>query len=987
MSLPTSLKALLYAPTYAGRPSAYEAGRMVAAGRSGMPRPAPRAALLDDLFRRVSDSAAERRVAWAEWLSVCTATLFALDSPGSLRVVHRFAMRADEGSGVRPLEERVDRACLMREVGLKCIGLIGTPKAINNLSTLRSVVDEDAELARAMPTDPRRDLSTPEWNQAKAAGNKVFDSIYLDKAEKLRQVLSKSHPDLAHYIVSHEYGALFAPPPMYTADGADAAPLPWEGTRQRMSLISIAALQAQGGVAPQVTSHVYGLLRSGPSIEHVSDPAREGLDFLTTPDGATWVVETVNEICRVVDGAEEQDREPGGRGGGGAPGKSGAATESGVKTARIAEPAVPARNEPPATIHTCAQRGDVDALRGLLQSHAATARDTDAEGITPLHWAAINAHADCCAVLLEHGADMHAMSGDLQATALQWAARNGHVHVMQFLLESGADPLFMDRQGFNMLHLVTHSSQVMPLVYALQLPVFAPGAALDYKDPQGHTALMWAAFQGDAISVDLLLKHGADVHTKDEAGLTPLHWAVVRGNQLCVRRVMAAGADLDAKTHEGKSPQELSKEMHSFTAYEGALRELHRDERGKPSPPRIPRSLQDTLLLLLLTGALGIVTAALGRLPWYWGIPAAAVTFISTNVFIFRLLIDARQADAVRRSRYFLAVVLASLVWVAVHWVHSVAPGTPDRVVHNTMIAVMLVCVGGCIAYCASKPPGVCQQPASPDDRRREVVELVHKGQLNAMTYCAHCLARRPLRSRHCQVLVGLENHRMFIVSVFTAFAGMSTYVGLVYHYYVQNVPPHPLGHRGGSIPAFVRGALAYNGMVFAHAAWLVILEAWLLLLGCVQLAQASRQLTTFEASNVGRYGFMGGRGEMNLATQRGYMHQQTERLQAAGLSSEEIQAQLHGKRLHPQRTLCGVLASCGSSLMSVAGLDLYTRGKGGRGLRASSRGSNPFDAGFFANWRDFWTKGGHLRVDYTCLYEVPAEGFAGTRASPPTRT
>lgn len=48
-------------------------------------------------------------------------------------------------------------------------------------------------------------------------------------------------------------------------------------------------------------------------------------------------------------------------------------------------------------------------------------------------------------------------------------------------------------------------------------------------DTQGHTPLMWAAYQGDALSVDALIRHGAGINKFDQAGLTPLHWATVRG--------------------------------------------------------------------------------------------------------------------------------------------------------------------------------------------------------------------------------------------------------------------------------------------------------------------------------------------------------------------------------------------------------------------------------------------------------------------------
>lgn len=81
----------------------------------------------------------------------------------------------------------------------------------------------------------------------------------------------------------------------------------------------------------------------------------------------------------------------------------------------------------------------------------------------------------------------------MQATPLQWAARNGHLYVIHLLLKYGADPSLRDAQGFNTLHLVTHSSGVMALLYVL----LQPTVSVDEKDKDGHTALMWAAWQGE----------------------------------------------------------------------------------------------------------------------------------------------------------------------------------------------------------------------------------------------------------------------------------------------------------------------------------------------------------------------------------------------------------------------------------------------------------------------------------------------------------
>jgi len=43
---------------------------------------------------------------------------------------------------------------------------------------------------------------------------------------------------------------------------------------------------------------------------------------------------------------------------------------------------------------------------------------------------------------------------------------------------------------------------------------------------------MWAAYQGDAISVDILLKHAAYPHLQDEKGMSALHWSVVKANRV-----------------------------------------------------------------------------------------------------------------------------------------------------------------------------------------------------------------------------------------------------------------------------------------------------------------------------------------------------------------------------------------------------------------------------------------------------------------------
>jgi ankyrin repeat protein len=101
------------------------------------------------------------------------------------------------------------------------------------------------------------------------------------------------------------------------------------------------------------------------------------------------------------------------------------------------------------SIHALSQRGDTQALINLYEANPSLdISERDEQDVTPLHWASINAQMSTCRWLLDHGAEVDAIGGDLKATPLQWAARNGHLYVIQLLLSRGADPNIADDQGY-----------------------------------------------------------------------------------------------------------------------------------------------------------------------------------------------------------------------------------------------------------------------------------------------------------------------------------------------------------------------------------------------------------------------------------------------------------------------------------------------------------------------------------------------------------
>lgn len=69
------------------------------------------------------------------------------------------------------------------------------------------------------------------------------------------------------------------------------------------SVVAVSCLRAQGGVEPQVASHIFGLRNSGDAGSGAElEEVVEGGEWLTSNEGAEWVLERVDEIVRVVMG-------------------------------------------------------------------------------------------------------------------------------------------------------------------------------------------------------------------------------------------------------------------------------------------------------------------------------------------------------------------------------------------------------------------------------------------------------------------------------------------------------------------------------------------------------------------------------------------------------------------------------------------------------------------------------------------------------------
>ncbi len=83
--------------------------------------------------------------------------------------------------------------------------------------------------------------------------------------------------------------------------------------------------------------------------------------------------------------------------------------------------------------------------------------------------------------------------------------------------------------------------------------LLAGGADVNARQPDGATALHWAAHRDDLETVQQLLAAGADASTANDYGATPVWLAATNGNAAIVDALLDAGADPNAALESGET--------------------------------------------------------------------------------------------------------------------------------------------------------------------------------------------------------------------------------------------------------------------------------------------------------------------------------------------------------------------------------------------------------------------------------------------------
>lgn len=192
-------------------------------------------------------------------------------------------------------------------------------------------------------------------------------------------------------------------------------------------------------------------------------------------------------------------------------------------------------------LHWAARRGDTaEVLRQLARGVPVDARDDD--GRTPLMEAAEGrlAGVTTLKVLLEEGADVNAVSENLQETPLALAARAGEPTKVTCLLDAGADVAFVNQTGYSVITGLPGRKREGEL--SMLRLLIERGADPNQISSYGESPLIAACRTGNRRAVELLVELGAD---RNQTGYSDLMWAIAVGAVDEVAEKLRAKPELD----------------------------------------------------------------------------------------------------------------------------------------------------------------------------------------------------------------------------------------------------------------------------------------------------------------------------------------------------------------------------------------------------------------------------------------------------------
>ncbi|KLP05965.1 Uncharacterized protein LW94_10017 [Fusarium fujikuroi] len=204
-------------------------------------------------------------------------------------------------------------------------------------------------------------------------------------------------------------------------------------------------------------------------------------------------------------------------------------------------------------LHLAAERGDEAMMKVLLAS--ASLKDysnlKDGQGQTVLHRATWAGSISIVKCLVQNGVNIAARDNDGNH-ALHMAAQMGFEPIVQLILD--LDESLANTEGCNNLTPL-HYAALNGHAEVVQM-LLVRGADSQRRDTFGWMPLHYAAGNGNAKSVELLMQTQA--HLGTDHGWTPLHIAAMSGHERAVELIIRSDVDQVARDDYGWTPRRFA---------------------------------------------------------------------------------------------------------------------------------------------------------------------------------------------------------------------------------------------------------------------------------------------------------------------------------------------------------------------------------------------------------------------------------------------